>query len=448
MRAGLLRFKSFAMYPIWEVPYLTAGLILGLIATFHMLPVYLSTSAMWLNVWIERKSLRENRPELMAFVRRYAKLVLIFSYVFGSLSGVGIWFASTVAAPRAISGLIHNYVWGWATEWVFFLIEIAAIYVYYYTLDKVDSKTHLRIGLIFALASWTTMVIIVGILTFMLTPGRWPLTGGFFDGFFNETYWPQLVLRTTSMFAVGSAYALGVAAADKNEKVRMELVRFGCFAGLAGLALGAASFVWYSASLPGPVHANLQALLTPSLRAGMIYPVAGLGLLFAGFAAKPSAARPWAGGLALLLAFSGIWSFERVRELIRKPYLIPNYMYSNQLVGGDLPAKGVSSQFPEISRKGILQVAPFVPDELRTINDANRLQAGRLVALIECAACHTLQQKGLRPLPEIIGRLGAAGPDEVASVIDANGSMGFMPPFAGTDAEKRALAEYLLSISK
>ena len=50
------------MYPIWEVPHVTAGMIIGLIATFHMMPVYLSTSAMWLNVWIERKSLRENRP--------------------------------------------------------------------------------------------------------------------------------------------------------------------------------------------------------------------------------------------------------------------------------------------------------------------------------------------------------------------------------------------------
>jgi hypothetical protein len=436
------------MFPIWEVPHLTAGLVLGLIATFHMMPVYLSTSAMWLNVWIERKSLRENRPELMAFVKRYAKLVLIFSYVFGSLSGVGIWFSATVAAPRAISGLIHNYVWGWATEWVFFLIEIAAIYVYYYTLEKVDPKTHLKIGLTFALASWTTMVIIVGILTFMLTPGRWPQTGGFFDGFFNETYWPQLVLRTTAMFAVGSAYALAVAAADEDAKARAELVRLGCLAGLAGIALGSVSFLWYSASLPEPVRGNLHALMTPGLRAGMIYPVVLLGALFAAFAAKPASARPWAGGLALLFAFAAIGSFERVRELIRKPYLIPNYMYSNQLVGGDIPSKGVSSQIGEINEKGILNVSPFVPPELRTVTDANRLQAGRLVALIECSSCHTFQEKGLRPLPDLTRRLGASGPGEVAAVLDGLAGIPYMPGFAGTDSEKRALAEYLFSISK
>ncbi len=436
------------MYPIWEVPHLTAGMVLGLIATFHMLPVYLSVSAMWLIVWIERRSLREGRPELMGFVRRYSKLVLIFSYVFGSLSGVGIWFSATVAAPRAISGIIHNYVWGWATEWVFFLIEIAAIYVYYYTIDKVDPKTHMKIGLTFALASWTTMIVIVGILTFMLSPGRWPVTGGFFDGFFNETYWPQLVLRTTAMFAVGGAYALGVASADDEPKVRSELVRFASLVGLAGLALGAVSFVWYSASLPDPIRGNLQALMTPGLRAGMLYPIVLLGLLFAAFAAKPAAARPLAGGLGLIFAFAAIVSFERARELIRKPYVIPNYMYSNQLIGGDIPAKGVASELPRINEKGILNVSPFVPSELRTVTDANRLQAGRMVALIECSACHSLQEKGLRPLPARIRRLGAAGPDDVTSVLDALSGIPYMPPFAGTDAEKRALAEYLLSISK
>ncbi|MFI5347705.1 MAG: cytochrome ubiquinol oxidase subunit I [Elusimicrobiota bacterium] len=437
-----------AMYPVWEVPHLTAGMILALIATFHMLPVYLSTSAMWFLVWLEYKSVRRNRPELMDFVRRYARLVLIFSYVFGALSGVGIWFSATVAAPRAISGLIHNYVWGWATEWVFFLIEIAAIYVYYYTLDKADSKTHLKIGAIFALSSWTTMVVIVGILTFMLTPGRWAETGGFFDGFFNPTYWPQLLLRTTSMFAVGGAYVLWVAPGGKDAAARDEIVRAGSILGLAGAALGAASFAWYASVLPDGARETFPVLLTPALKAGLLWPCVFVAAAYAALALKPRAARPWMGALVLAVAFCGIWSFERVRELIRKPYLIPGYMYSNQLIGGALPAKGIASELDQINAKGILSVAPFVPEELRTVTPANRLNAGRMVALIECSACHTLDQTGLRPLPARVRRLGAAGTDEMAAVLDALGSMPYMPPFAGTDAEKRALADYLLSISK
>ncbi|MBI3564401.1 MAG: cytochrome c [Elusimicrobia bacterium] len=321
------------MYPVWEVPHLTAGMILGLIATFHLMPVYLSTSAIWFAVWLEAKSVREKRPALMDFVKRYARLVLVFSYVFGALSGVGIWFSATVAAPRAISGLIHNYVWGWATEWVFFLIEIAAIYVYYYTIDKVDDETHLKVGGVFALASWTTMVIIVGILTFMLSPGRWPLTGGFFDGFFNETYWPQLVLRTTAMFAVGGAYAVTVAADGEDASARAEVTRAAALLGIAGAALGGLSFLWYRASLPEALQANMTALMTPGLRGGMIWPPVLMVLGFAALAAKPAAVKRWMGIVLLLVAFDGVFAYGRVRELIRKQFLIPNYMYSNQIIG-------------------------------------------------------------------------------------------------------------------
>jgi hypothetical protein len=98
---------------------------------------------MWYNVYLERKANRENRPELLEFVKKYSWFLLIFSYVFGSLSGIGIWYAARVANPRGISGLIHNYVWGWATEWVFFIIEVIGIFIYYYTMGRVDKRTQL-----------------------------------------------------------------------------------------------------------------------------------------------------------------------------------------------------------------------------------------------------------------------------------------------------------------
>jgi cytochrome bd-type quinol oxidase subunit 1 len=436
------------MYPIWEVPRLTAGLVLALIATIHILPSHLSTSAMWLNVYLERKSLKEGRPELMAFVKRFSKVILIFAYVFGSLTGVGIWFAATTAAPRGISGLIHNYVWGWATEWVFFLIEVAGIYVYFYTIDKVDPKTHLKLGWIFALASWTTMVIIVGILTFMLTPGRWAATGNFFDGFFNQTYWPQLVLRTTAMFSIAGAYAIAVAAGFGDAKARREIVRTASVWAIAGLVLAGGAFVWYRASLPQSALAVLGTLATPGLRAGMIWPPVLALAYFGVMAAKPSWARLTPAVLAIALIFSGIFSFERVRELVRKPFVIPGYMYSNQIIAGDVPSKGVTSELAKIDAVGILHYAPFVPPELREITDANRLQAGRMVALLECAACHTFDETGLRPLPPRIRALGTSSTEDVAALIDSLGSIPYMPQFAGTDAEKTALAEYLLSISK
>ncbi|GAB4406949.1 MAG: hypothetical protein OHK0032_02110 [Thermodesulfovibrionales bacterium] len=443
------------MYPIWEVPNLTAGIILALIATFHILPSHLSTSAMWFNVYVETKAYRENRPEYLEFIKKYTLLLLVFAYVLGSLSGIGIWYAATVANPRGISGLIHNYVWGWATEWVFFIIEVTGIFVYYYTLGKVDRKTHLKIGWIFAIGSWTTMVIIVGILAFMLSPGKWPQTGSFFDGFFNQTYWSQLLMRTTLMFGIAAAYAIAVATRIKDADVRSFITKTASRWGIAGLILGSIILFWYLKTLPDANRALLGILPTQGLKTGIIVSLGLLVLYFVYANVKPLTIRLFPAILAIAVLFGGIWSTERIREMIRKPYIIPQYMYSNQIIGKDVIAKGVSAETKVINDKGILKVSPFVPESLREINEGNQVQAGKMIALIECSSCHVLDEKGLRAMPQMVKRLEfkkevekAKEVEEIETFLDGLGGYPYMPPFMGTPAEKMALATYLDSLIK
>jgi len=411
---------------------------------------------MWFNVYMESKAYRENRPELLEFVRKYSLFILIFSYVFGSLSGIGIWFAATVANPRGISGLIHNYVWGWATEWVFFLIEVSGVFIYYYTLGKVDRRTHLRIGWIFAIASWTTMVVITGILAFMVSPGKWPVTGGFFDGFFNQTYWPQLLMRTTLMFAVAAAYAILVASRLKDESVKRTAAAAASRWGMAGLVLGGLFFVLYLKTLPADARGLVGTVMVPAgLKAGMAVFALLLFLYFAYVSARPLQARLVPALLAVVVLFGGIWSTERMREMIRKPYIIPQYMYSNQIIGRDIPAEGVASEVSAINEKGILKTAAFVPEGLREVDESNLVEAGRMVALIECSSCHVMGERGLRPMPQMIRRLEfrphAEAETEIREIegfIDVLGAYPFMAPFVGTPGEKTALAAYLHSISR
>jgi len=258
------------MYPIWEVPHVSAGILLAMIATFHILPSHLSVGAMWINVYVETKAHRENRPELLEFVKKYTLLLLVFAYVFGSLSGVGIWYAATVANPRGISGLIHNYVWGWAAEWVFFIVEVTGIFIYYYTLDKVDRRTHLKIGWIFTVTSWITMVIITGILSFMLSSGKWPETGGFFDGFFNQTYWPQLFLRTFVMFGISAAYAVAVATRLRNDETKKLVIKTASQWGFAGLLLASGALFWYLKALPEASRGLFGMIVPDGLKTGVL----------------------------------------------------------------------------------------------------------------------------------------------------------------------------------
>lgn len=436
------------MYPIWIVPEWTAGMILAAIATFHILPSHLLIGAMWFNVYLETKSYREKREDLLEFLKKYTLLLLVFSYVLGSLSGIGIWFSATVANPRSISALIHTYVWGWATEWVFFIIEVVGIFVYYYTFGKVDRKTHLKIGWIFALGSWITMVIIVGILAFMVSPGKLMETGNFFDGFFNQTYWSQLLMRTMLMFAVAAVYALAVATRLKNTETREFITKTAAKWGIIGLVLGTLLGLWYLRTLPEEARGLISIAVPGGLKTGIAISLGLLILYFLLAKIKPLMIRLVPALVMIAITFGGIWSAERVREIIRKPYIIPQYMYANQIIGHPIPAKGVSAEVEKINEMGILKVSPFVPEDLREIREENLLKAGRLIALIQCSSCHTLDQKGLRPIPQRIKSLGLEDWEAIGDFLDGLKQSSYMPPFFGTEVEKKALATYLASLNQ
>ena len=191
-------------YPFWDIPYLGSGWVIGIIAIFHvMISQFAVGGGLYLPL-AERKALREGRADWLPELVGYSKFFLILTGVFGTVSGVGIWFAIGLTHPEATSTLIHNFVFGWAIEWVFFLVELTTAAVYYYTWNRIDEKLHLTVGWVYAGASVCTLIIINGILTFMLTPGdTWLAVAGtgheaskFWNAFFNPTYWPSLLLRS------------------------------------------------------------------------------------------------------------------------------------------------------------------------------------------------------------------------------------------------------------
>ncbi len=115
---------------------------------------------------------RQNRPELLEFVKRYGLFFPVFSNILGSITGPGIWYLTSVASPRGISARIHSFVWEWATEWVFFMIELVGVYAPVYRVGKMDQRTHLKLTIILGIASNTTMLIILGILSLMMWPSK------------------------------------------------------------------------------------------------------------------------------------------------------------------------------------------------------------------------------------------------------------------------------------
>ncbi|MGC9017674.1 MAG: cytochrome ubiquinol oxidase subunit I [Caldimicrobium sp.] len=437
------------MYPIWDVPYLSSALVVGLIASFHVLPSHLAVGALWVTVYIEKLAYLRNRPDYLDFVKRFTLLLLIFSFIFGSLSGIGIWYSATVSSPRGISGLIHNYVWGWATEWVFFIIEIATIYAYYYTLGKVDPKTHIRIGYLYALAAWISMIIITGILAFMLTPGKWLETGDFFDGFFNPTYFPQLLARTFLMFGVAGIYGLIIASTLK-EATKLDLTKIISRTAFVGMILGGLFVIWYVSKLPQSakeLYTGLPYLSKLGKIALVCYLILVFYFLLTGFVI-PRLNNLILTSLLMLLTFVGILCAEGIREGIRRPFIINYFMYGHQVIARDLPAKNIKAEIEVIQKEGLLPRLGYLPESLRKITPENRLEVGRIIALHNCANCHAFTEKGLRPLPALFGKLSPQSPEDIDAFLAALGSFPYMPPFAGNDEERKVAAEYLFTLIK
>jgi mono/diheme cytochrome c family protein len=175
----------------------------------------------------------------------------------------------------------------------------------------------------------------------------------------------------------------------------------------------------------------------------------------------------------MLLGFAAMGGSEWVREGLRKPWVIDRYMFVNG-VRATAPAS-VEDPFAvdALSVRGVLATSPWaaVPAAFRPGDPsfeglpveeraALEMEAGREVFKLECAACHTERAHlGIRRLVQ--GKSVAAVTailDAAAKPVTPDGRPGAwsdprvrvatwlgrrMPPFAGTDAEKHALAVHL-----
>jgi mono/diheme cytochrome c family protein len=132
---------------------------------------------------------------------------------------------------------------------------------------------------------------------------------------------------------------------------------------------------------------------------------------------------------AMVCAFITLGSFEWTREAARRPYVINEVMYSNSIR---------KDAVERLNGEGYLRSALWVTNH--EIDAGNRVAAGRELYIQQCYSCHTLggdnndlvqltANMSYQALVGYIGRIHEIRP--------------FMPPFAGTEVEARALAAYL-----
>lgn len=443
-------------YPVWEVPHIGSGWVIGIIAIFHVMVSHFAVGGGFYLPLAERKALLEGRRDWLEVLRKHAKFFLILTGVFGAVSGVGIWFAIGLAHPEATSALIHNFVFAWATEWVFFLVELSTIAVYYYSWNRISDELHLKVGWLYAVASVMTLFIINGILTFMLTPGKaWLDVAGsgtepskFFPAFFNPTFLPSLFLRTAVCAALAGVWALVTASRlpandEKQQALRIEVIRwsskwvFGAFVAIPFF------FIWYLYQVPES-HRVLLTLGASSIGQGMftqltrtVVILVASSVLIAGvvyFLAYRSAQsfKFSSAVVVVVLALFATASGEYAREMLRKPYVISGYMYSN----------GVRvNKVKDLNSTGYLNSSKWFAGK-----DTNSVIAkGKTMFLGQCASCHT--PDGYRSMKRLLAGRDEQGIMNILKVLHENKDdspyKNYMPPLVGKEDEIKALAAFL-----
>lgn len=444
-------------FPIFHLDFMGNRMLMAIIAILHVLVNHaIAVGFIPLVALVEYRGFRcriqqkERYKEWDDFAYKLMFVAFIITTTVGALTGVGIWFAASLANPGSIGSLIRVFYGAWFTEWIVFVLEVVFVMIYFLTWKKSNQslqakKKHLLFGGFLSIFSWLTMAIIVGILGFMMDPGNWLTKTSMISGFTNPVYLPQLMFRTPLAMVMGGTFALFLSffflkKKSVVSKTAIKWISFWILVWTPYTLIGA--YVYYH-QVPEFMLGNLPISLTTQnfeqwydlLLKVMIVSVSIALLIGISGTLFPLKIPRWSMIIPLFILFFFLGTFERIREFIRKPYVIGDYMYANALLEED---------YPLYKRDGILAHSSYVHS--KEITEENKIVAGKDVFMIACSRCHTTH--GINSVVDNFGNLyGTDQPFDTEAMKGYINNMHnvriFMPPFPGNEEELDALAAYI-----
>lgn len=450
-------------FPIFHLDFFGDRLLIAVIAILHVFINHgLAVGLLPIVTLMEYRGYRsklaglEEAEKWDKLAYKFMFFAFIVTTTVGALTGVGIWFSAALISPASIGSLIRVFFLVWFIEWIIFVLEVMFIMIYFLTWKKSDrslqaKKNHLRTGLALNIFSWLTMAMIVGILGFMMNSGVWIENRSLFSGFTNPMFLPQLAFRTPiALVLAGSiAYFLTfIYVKEKSEFKRKVLKNISTWMFLWTPHVLAAG-LYYHYMIPDLMKTNIPvAIATQQFQewySTLLYYLGAaviVSMIFTIWVAfKPFKVPKYAAIFPVIVILLTLGTFERVREFVRKPFVIEDYMYSNQLRLED---------YEKYKRDGVLKHATYT--DVTEVTEENKLIAGKNVFNITCSRCHTTQNVNsvVRKFEKLLSPAGQ--PLDKKAMIDYIPVMDkgryYMPPFPGNDKEIDALVEYILHLQK
>jgi hypothetical protein len=421
--------STIPYYPVNDFGPLMKGLVIGGVGILHVFLAQFAIGGGMLLWYFERLGQRGHQ-DARAFVDGYFKILVLISFVVGALTGVAMWFTTIQVGARTIGLMIDEFHWLWATEWVWFAVEVTAGYAFYRYGPRLDDRTRLRLLGLYALASWLSLFWINGILSWQLTPGDWLDGGGMWVGFFNASFWPSLVFRTavaTTLAALAGCILINTMELPRERKAALVRVasRFA-----APIAIMPALALWFFAVLPEDSRSWLLGGSMPmtmfvGVAAGASFLIGGY--VIVGLIVKRLYINGATATLLLGLAFGATAAGEFVREGARKPYTVRGVLYSTSIRPEEVAA---------LRATGVTVNDPY---PLQATYPTAQLTHGAKVERALCDACHTMH--GANALVELTRTWTD---DQLRlNLAKLQRTKGFMPPFAGNAEDVEALVQLL-----
>ncbi|HRG17456.1 MAG TPA: cytochrome c [Flavobacterium lutivivi] len=445
-------------FPMFHLDWLNNRMLIAIIAILHVIINHgLAVGFMPFVTWLEQRGVSRSGKDQITdlewdnMVYKIMKVAFIITTTVGAMTGVGIWFSVALVSPASIGSLIRVFYWAWFIEWLVFVTEVILIMVYFLTWKNSNSSLkakirHINFGWYLSIFSWITMAIIVSILGFMMDPGNWETNKSLLNGFTNPIYLPQLLFRTpTAMLVAGIFGMLLITLFTKSgSNLRLNAVKYASKWLLLWAPISLiGAYIYYNA-MPDAMTANMSTAVG-TIDFAQYYDLlkyfvaGGVGFtLIVGIIGvyKTKLLKPYMVIVPVITAIAYLGFFERVREFIRKPYVIGQYMYSNLLLEDD---------YVVYKQDGVLKHATYT--SVNEITDDNKIEAGKNVFTIACSRCHTAQ--GVNSIVFVFDRMyGSTGkPFDVSSMAaympNMHTARNFMPEFPGNEKEAEALATYI-----
>ena len=428
-------------FPYFQFPVFGDPLIIELDAVLHVFISHgVAIGLMLMIVLAEYIGYRRKAESWEKLAREATKPTIIAITGVGAVTGVGIWFITAGLVPPAIGSLLRIFFWPWFIEWLVFFAEVVVVLVYYFTWHRWEDRwkpSHVYLGFAYVALASISAFLITGILGFMLTSGDWPQNRSFWSAFFNASFLSQLAWRLSISFAMGAAFMifyLTFVHKGTAEFRRQATSLYGKILIAPLIAMALTGWWWFRTIPTGfKTHAKPSLLIwvfARDIRWFWVFHIGAaivIGLLIVAALIRNMAASRVLIIPATLIVLFAVAEFERVREFIRGPYVLPGYMYTSEVL---------LTEHELFKKEGML---PYSYWFNRMTPKPTLEQEGAFLFAQNCGTCHTIGGRN-----DIRDRFAGRTERGIYVILGRTEQMiPWMPPFSGTGEERSKMSHFI-----